>query len=136
MQFENSKYFKELDHEKIEFPFGKFYFCDGFLIAEINEGNHFGWNHVKKIIKEIIIFYGQNVSLFFISNRVNSYSSDPQSWKKIEAKYDIIKGSAIVIYNDLMLMNASLERQFTSKAFEKFSNLNEAIEWVKENNKD
>ena len=129
MRFENSKYFKEHNLRKVEFPFGNFYFCKHVLIAEIHEGMHFAWANAKRVVKEAVLFYGDDVSIIYLSNRVNSYSSDPYNWKKVEEKYTIIKASAIVIYNDLMLMNASLEKQFSNISFKKFTSLDEAMQW-------
>ena len=34
-------------------------------------------------------FYGKNAKLGYISNRVNSYSMNPQAWDKVQKKYNI-----------------------------------------------
>ncbi|MDO5980699.1 hypothetical protein [Flavivirga spongiicola] len=129
MKFENSTYCNTLNHYKLETSFGNFYFCEKFFIAELHTGVHFDWPKIEVLANEIIAFYGKNVKLDYISNRVNSYSIDPQNWIKIE-KYNVIMRSAIVCYNHMMYMNASLEKRFSKGKIYPCLSLNEAIEWV------
>ena len=131
MRFEDSKYFNELDHKKLEFPFGNFYLCHTFFISELHEGVHFGWEEVKLLMNKIIDFYGNNSKLVYISNRVNSYSSDPNSWEKTYKKYGVIVASAIVYYNDFTCKSASLEKLLSEKSIKRCISLDEAILWVK-----
>lgn len=130
MKFEASKFYKELKPFKLELPFGKYYFFDNFLISEIAEGIHFDWNKAEKLIAEIIKFYGKNVQVGFISNRINHYSVDPQNWVKLEKKYTFLTASAIVIYNNSNFMNASIEKQFAKKSIKRCRSLAEAIDWM------
>ncbi|MDD7885662.1 hypothetical protein [Flavivirga sp. 57AJ16] len=129
MKFENSTYSKTLNHYKLETSFGNFYFCEKILIAELHTGVHFDWPKIEILFHKIIEFYGKGVKLDYISNRVNSYSNDPQNWIKIE-QYNIIMRSAIVCYNDMMYMNASLEKHFSKSKINPCTSLNEAIEWI------
>ncbi|MDO5980700.1 hypothetical protein [Flavivirga spongiicola] len=129
MKFENSILSKTLSYYKLEMPFGNFYFCEKFLISELHAGVHFDWPKIEILAKEIIAFYGKGVKLDYISNRVNSYSNNPQNWIKIE-QFNIIKRSAIVYYNYAMYMNASLEKRFSKGEIHPCLSLNEAIEWV------
>lgn len=131
MRFEDSKYFKKLNHKKIVFPFGNFYLCDFFFVAELNEGVHFGWEEVQRVMPKIIDYYGSDIKLGYISNRVNSYSSDPQNWKKIDKAYGIIIASAIIYYSDFTYKNASLEKLFSQKSIKRCMSLDEAILWMK-----
>ncbi|MGZ0017016.1 hypothetical protein [Yeosuana sp. AK3] len=130
MRFEDSKYFKELKPKKVTFGFGNFYFCDLFFVSEINEGEHFDWPKVTLVAKELFQHYGLNAKLGYISNRINSYSSEPQSWEKIDRKYGIIVASAIVSYNNFSLINASLEKQFSKKSIKRCLSLDEAVTWI------
>lgn len=130
MKFEASKFYKELKPLKLELPFGKYYFFDNFLISEIAEGIHFDWSKAEKLIVEIIKFYGKNVQVGFISNRINHYSVDPQNWVKLEKKHTFIAASAIVIYNNSNFMNASIEKQFAKKSIKRCRSLAEAIDWM------
>ncbi|GAA3603843.1 hypothetical protein Q4Q39_09745 [Flavivirga amylovorans] len=129
MKFENSTYCNSISYYKQEMPFGNFYFCEKFIIAELHAGVHFDWSKLELVIKEIIEFYGNDVKLDFISNRINSYSIDPHNWIKIET-YNIIEKRAIVYYSKIMYMNASLEKRFSKVKIHPCLSLDEAIEWV------
>ncbi|WP_303319151.1 hypothetical protein Q4Q34_16490 [Flavivirga abyssicola] len=129
MKFENSTYSNSLSYYKLEMPFGIFYFCEKFIIAELHTGIHFDSCKLELVFKEIIEFYGKDAKLDYISNRVNSYSIDPHNWIKIEP-YNIIKKSAIVFYNDMMYINTSLEKMFSKVKIQTCLSLDEAIEWV------
>lgn len=130
MRFEDSKYFKELKHKKIVFSFGYFYFCEHFIISEIHEGEHFDWPKVLMVINELFQHYGFNTKLGYISNRINSYSSDPQSWYKIDDKFHVIVASAIISYNNFSFISASLEKQFSKKSLKRCTSLEEAVIWI------
>lgn len=130
MRFEDSKYFKELKPKKLEFSFGNFYLCDRFFVSEIHEGKHFGWNQVKLVVTKILEFYGDDAKLVYISNRINSYSAEPQSWLKVDEKLNFIVAGALVIYNNFSFINASLEKHFSKKSIKRCSSLEEAVNWV------
>ncbi|ALJ03935.1 hypothetical protein APS56_01670 [Pseudalgibacter alginicilyticus] len=137
MEFEKSKYSKILNYYKIEKPFGNFYLCEHFFIAELSEGIHFDWKMIENVSVDLIDYYGNKTSLGYISNRINSYSIDPHFWNKIDKKYGIFTNSAIVYYNEMMYMNATLEKQFSNINIKRCISLEEAINWVleKETNK-
>ncbi len=130
MRFEDSKYFKELEHKKLEFGFGDFYLCNHFFVSEIHEGKHFDWNKVKLVLPMIIEHYGEDGKVVYISNRINSYSSEPQSWEKLLKKHRLIIASAIVYYNKFSFINATLEKHFSKISIKRCLSLDEAIEWV------
>ncbi len=130
MKFENSSFF-ELKHFKLEMPFGNFYLLETFFIAEINEGVHFDWDMIKKVMEHVVDFYGKDAKVGYISNRVHSYSMNPQTWNKVQKKYDMISVGAIVSYNSFNFMNASLEKKFSKVIhINPCHNLKEAIEVV------
>jgi len=130
MEFKKSIYSNTIKYSKIEMPFGDFYFCEKFIISEINEGIHFDWEMIKSVITKLYEFYGKDVKLGYISNRINSYSSDPQSWDKLNKELDAIVASAIVTYSNITFMNASLEKKFYKKSIKRCLSLPEAVEWV------
>ncbi len=130
MKFQDSKYFKTLKHYKLEKPFGHFYFFETFFISELNEGVHFDWEKVIEVMDELINFYGKDIKLAYLSNRINSYSTDPRSWEKVHKKYNIIIASAIVYYNDFTFMNATLEKKFSKRSIKRCLSLDEAIQWL------
>ncbi len=129
MHFENSKYSKEFKYTKLEFPFGNFYLCEKFFISELKEGVHFNWEKIQIVMDKIVKHYEFGTSLAYISNRVNSYSFDPQTWKKTLDTYKIIVASSIVAYTSFTFYNASLEKVFSKRSIKRCLSLKEAIEW-------
>ena len=135
MKFENSSFF-ELKHFKLEMPFGNFYFLETFFIGEINEGVHFDWNMIQSVMEHVVDFYGADAKIGYIPNRINSYSINPQTWNKVQKKYNMIHVGAIISYNNFNFMNASLENKISDTIIIKSCHsLNEAIEWVWEGSK-
>lgn len=130
MYFENSKYSKEFKHKKLEFPFGNFYLCENFFISELNEGVYFSWGKIQLVMDKIVKHYDAGIKLAYISNRVNPYSIDPQTWKKVLNEYDVFIASAIVAYTSYTFYNASLEKTISKKIIERCRSLREAIEWA------
>ena len=130
MTFEQSRYFDALKTHKHVLPIGNFYFCEKFYLAEIHEGMHLDYNELTCVMEELIKYYGKNIKLGFISNRINSYSLDPSLYNKIDEEFNIIVASAFVVYNDISYMNASIEKRFSKKRIKRCVMLDEAIEWI------
>jgi hypothetical protein len=130
MKFENSKYF-ELKHYKLEMPFGNFYLLETYFISEIKDGVHFDWEMIQAVMDEVIEFYGKNAKIGYISNRVNSYSMNPQTWNKVKKKYNMIVAGSIVAYNPLTYMNADIEKRLSTKTnIKSCLSLEEAVDWI------
>ena len=127
MTFENSEFFK-LKHFKLEKPFGNFYFFETFFFSEIHEGVHFDWDMIQEIMDYVVEFYGTAAKLGYISNRVNSYSMNPQTWNKVKKKYNIIVAGAIISYTKTTFLSASLEKEMTKTKIKRCFSLVEAIE--------
>ena len=130
MKFENSKYFNTLTHKLIELPFGKFYLCEEFMISEIDPEIHFDWEMIETLIPFLIEHYGEDINIAYISNRVHSYSFDPNSWIKFERDYDFVFTGAVVYYDELNEINAALEKKIMKNSLKPYRNLDEAINWV------
>jgi hypothetical protein len=130
MKFENSKYFNQLPYSKIEFSFGSYFFLDNYIISELNEGIHFDWQKIEEVISAIAEFYGDHFKIGYISNRINSYSVNPQLWVNFYEEYNFIVASAVVAYNDFNYMNASLEKHFSKNSVKRCHSLDEAINWM------
>lgn len=132
MKTELSEYYKRLKPFVLQMPFGTYFFFEKFIVSEINEGVHFEWNMAEKLALEVFKYYGKDAKLGFISNRVNRHSVDPQNWIKLEKNHTIIIASAIVAYDKLNFMNASIEKKFTKNSIKRCKSLNEAIKWILE----
>ena len=117
--------------KKVEMPFGNFYFFEKFVISEINEGVHFDWEKVQLIMKVAFQFYNENFKIAYISNRVNSYSMEPQTWMKFKKNgLNFIVAAAIIVYDEISLEIATLEKSFTSNSIKRCFSIDEAINWV------
>lgn len=130
MRFEDSKLSQTLNYKKITLPYGDFYFFDKFVISEINEGVHLDWDKILRLIGVMIDFYGKDLKIAYISNRINAYSIEPQLWMQFEKEYNFIITSAIVVYNDLNYINASIEKQFSSSSIKRCGSLEIALHWI------
>ena len=115
-----------------ECEFGIFYFFDGLVISEINEGVVFNWGMAKKIIDIAYEVIGRDTPIAYISNRVNNYSSIPTDWLKFYKNRHQLEFYSIVAYNKSGLSSIVLERMFFRNNIRQFSDLEEAIEWSME----
>lgn len=130
MRIEHSIYANTYQ-KKIEMPFGNFYFFEKFIISEINEGEHFDWDKVLQIINIAFQHYKKGFRIAYISNRVNSYSMEPQTWIKLKKNnVNFIVAAAIIIYDEISLEIATLEKSFTTNSIKRCFSLDEAINWV------
>jgi len=130
MKLEDSKYINS-EHEEIKLPFGSFYFFEDFVVSELNEGVHFDWQRVKILSDLMISHYGKKrKGIVYISNRVNSYSIEPQSWLKFDKKYNLFQASGIVAYDQRGGLSVVLERLFSKERIKRFRSLKDAIDWA------
>ena len=133
MKVEDSSYIN-LEHEELILPFGKFYFFENFVISELYEGVHFDWKKVKILSDLMMNHYGGANNLIYLSNRVNSYSIEPQSWLKFDKKYHLFNASGIIAYDNRGGLSVVLERLFSKEKIKRFRRLKDAIEWaIKQN---
>ncbi len=135
MRVEESKY-KDLYEKKVVLESGSFYFFEKYIIAEIDEGVHYDWEAAKKMVDKAYEHYGEEPKVAYITNRVNSYSVDPQDWLKFYKERHHLEAYAIVAYNRIGLMNVVLEKLFSQTRIRKFSHLDDAVEWVLSPHKD
>ncbi|MGC6432533.1 MAG: hypothetical protein ACON5F_15925 [Jejuia sp.] len=131
MKFSETAYFKTSTYQTQDLGFGVLYLFDAFFISEINSGTHLDQGKVESLMDTLNNFYGKDAEICFISNRVNSYSSNPQLWVKALEHFDIFYAGAIVFYNLTNLMNFEIESRMCPKQVKGFSSLEEAIEWTK-----
>lgn len=131
MRFEETKFGNSLDYRKIEFSFGNYYLCENFVVSELNEGIHFDWDKILEVIGAVIDYYGNNIKIGYISNRVESYSIDPQLWLRFHREFDFIIAVATVAYNDFGYINASIEKLFAKVSLKRCDTVDEAIGWIK-----
>lgn len=130
MKIEDSKY-RFLEHKKIITSYGNFYFFKTFIVSELDEGIHFGWDKVSKLVEDIYNYYGENFKIVYISNRIHSYSIEPQTWINLRREgHDFVIASAIIVYDELNYNIAKLEKKFFGRGQKRCFSLDEAIKWV------
>jgi hypothetical protein len=130
MKVEESKY-NLLKPTKVSFYFGNFYFFDKIIIGELSDGIHFDLVKVLQVIDKIYNHYGQDFKIVYIANRINSYSTDPQTWTKLQNRGDnFLLAAALVIYNDMGFKVAAIEKQISKTYLKRCNHLDEAFIWA------
>lgn len=135
MKFEKSKYYNQLKSKKVELSFGTFYFLEKFFINEINEGIHFDILKIQELVSAIGEHYGDNFKIGHVSNRINSYSFEPQLWVDFYKEYNFISGSAIIAYSSFNSKSVDIENMFSKNTVKGFHTLDEGIKWMLDFNK-
>lgn len=114
----------------MELEFGRVWFLENILIAELDEGILFDVENNRKLL-QIGSETFREQPYGYISNRKNSYAVNPMVYIE-SANAPNLKAIAVVSQSEICKQNAVLERQFYKENhFEVFSNLEEAIDWMK-----
>ncbi|TXN37546.1 hypothetical protein FVB32_04455 [Flagellimonas hymeniacidonis] len=122
------EFFKNI-REIRECEFGVFYFFDGLVISEINEGVIFNWTMAKKVIDIAYEILGRERRIAYISNRVNQYSVVPADWIKFYTNRHELEFYSVVAYNKMGLSSIILEKMFFRNSIRQFSDLETAVKW-------
>ena len=112
-----------------EFQFGTFYFFDGLVISEINEGQIFGWQMAQKAIIAAREVFGEDMPIAYISNRINSYSVVPTDWGKFYSNRNQLSFYSVVGNTKGSFASLVMERMFFKNSIKQFRDLEEAIKW-------
>lgn len=114
----------------IELDFGKVWFTENILIAELNEGILFDVENNRKLLELAKVNF-QNQPYGYISHRINSYAVNPMVYRE-SASTNNLKAIAVVTTDETCKNNTLLERQFYKdlNSFEVFENLEDAINWM------
>lgn len=113
-----------------EFPFATFYFFDDLVISEIKEGVVYDWEMSRKGIAAAKEFFGNNMPIAYISNRVNNYQVNAADWAKFFKNRHQLWVYCIVGYNHRNFASIILEKVFFKNPIKKFNDLEEAINWT------
>ena len=112
-----------------EYQFGTFYFFDGIVISEMNEGVTFEWNMAKKAIKAAQEIFGEDMPIAYISNRINNYHIVPTDWSKFYANRNQLSFYSVVGQTKGSFASLVMERMFFKNSIKQFTDLEEAIIW-------
>ncbi|WP_318311178.1 hypothetical protein [Flagellimonas crocea] len=122
------EYFKNI-REIREYEFGIFYFFDGLVISEMNEGETFDWSIAERIINVAYEILGKDDPIAYISNRINNYSVVPTDWLKFYKHRHELDFYSVVTYNHSGLTSLVLEKMFFKNKIRQFTDLEDAIKW-------
>ncbi|MCK0109845.1 hypothetical protein MWU58_11115 [Flavobacteriaceae bacterium S0825] len=115
--------------KSLKYPFCTIDIYSNYVISRINEGFHLTPDK-NRVLEEIVNDYFKDKPFVYITHRINSYSVDPSIYLQT-SKVKNLAGMAVVAEAPLSKGNAEVEKLFLKKPFEIFTDLNDAIEWVK-----
>ncbi|EDM44114.1 hypothetical protein SCB49_11002 [unidentified eubacterium SCB49] len=107
-------------------PFCEIIFSQNYMIATVNTGVSMTKEN-SKVLNELALDHFKDRYFVYISNRINSYSVDPNVYS-IYSKN--IKGYAVVSNNEIAIASANFESNFTEIPFEVFSTIEKAVSWT------
>lgn len=112
----------------LETEIGTIYFYEGIVIVEAKEGITISYKTGFSTLVKGLQITGLK-PFVYISNRLNSYSVDPNDYKYLN-KIPSLKGIGIVSRLESARQNAILEKAFSKKDLEIFEDINDAYEWA------
>ena len=115
--------------KSLKYPFCTIDIYSNYVISRINEGFHLTPDK-NRVLEDIANDYFKDKPFVYITHRINSYSVDPSIYLQT-SKVKNLAGMAVVAEAPLSKGNAEVEKLFLKKPFEIFTDLNDAIEWVK-----
>ena len=121
-------FFKQI-REIREYRFGTFYFFEGLVIGELNEGITFGWEMGKKAIDAAKEVFGEDLPIAYISNRINDYYVVPADWAKFFKNRHQLDFYCVVGETKGSFASLVMERMFFKNSIKQFTDLERAIEW-------
>ncbi|MDC7995401.1 hypothetical protein [Altibacter sp. HG106] len=106
------------------------YFYDTIVVVEVKEGKTLSYKTGFTLLVKGLTILG-NKPWVYISNRINSYSVQPNDYKYIN-KIPTLKGIAVVSPKGVEDPTFSLESTFCKKPFVKKDSLEDAYQWAQE----
>lgn len=100
---------------------------ENFLINQIREGKHIEPTHAD-LLEKVIQKHFSVRKVVYISNRINSYSVNPLTYRYVTSIENLI-AMAIVTPEEKARKAAEFERGFYSKPFKIVDTLTEAVAW-------
>jgi len=97
-------------------------------IIEIGEGVALKFEDGQEIFARLLSIVGSKPWVY-ISNRVNSYSLDPNDYRHLN-QIPTLKGIGVIQYEKSIKTAIELEKMFVKKPFKTFNDLDAAIEWA------
>ncbi|SEL82364.1 hypothetical protein SAMN04487910_3366 [Aquimarina amphilecti] len=112
---------------------GTYYIYNKYIIAEIKEGVTITLGKLQDLIPIVQKHFGNGQPFTYLSNRINSHSIIPTDYLDCPfLNMENFKGYGVITYNLLTEKSTEIEKHFAQKPFYNFTNLQDAIEWSKE----
>lgn len=112
-----------------ESDLGTLYFYKHIVVGEFFEGVSLSYQNGFTLLLKALKHIGTR-PVVYLSNRVNSYSVQPNDYKYLE-KVPNIKGIAIISSDPMGTSSAFLESKFFNKNFAVFNTIQDAHNWGK-----
>lgn len=110
---------------------GTLHFFNHIAVVEFNEGVHADLNVGKKMINDLINYFGNSRPFGIVANRVNSYSISLLETTEVRSIFPNLVAYGIVSHNQAGRMNAEIESQYCSSTSNiSFNNLYEGLDTV------
>ncbi|OUS00831.1 hypothetical protein A9Q86_08745 [Flavobacteriales bacterium 33_180_T64] len=109
---------------------GTLHFFNHIAVVEFNEGIHADLNSGKKMIQNIIDYFGKSKPFGIVANRINSYSIALLETAEVRSILPNLIAYGIVSHNEAGRMNAEIESQFCASENISFDNLQEGLDTV------
>jgi len=112
----------------------EYHFCtievyNDYIVVVMNEGITVSPKYNEQLVN-ISQKYFKGKTFGYITNRIHSYSVDPSIYIQT-SKIKNLAAFAIVSDKEISMSNAQIEKLFFKKPFQHFTNLEEAINWIK-----
>lgn len=112
----------------IENDIANVYFYDNLVVVEVTEGMNITIKNGLSLLLKILSTL-RTKPWVYISNRVNSYSVDPNDYKYLN-KIPTLQGIAIVDIKESGKASAILEQSFSKKPLKIYDSMTDAVEWA------
>ena len=120
------------DHIKltnvIENDIANVYFYENLVVVEVTEGMNISIKNGFSLLLNVLSIL-RTKNWVYISNRVNSYSVDPNDYKYLN-KIPTLQGIAIVDNKESGKASAYLEQSFSKKPLKIYNSMTDAFEWA------
>ncbi|MCK8480764.1 hypothetical protein [Psychroserpens algicola] len=109
---------------------GTLHFFNHIAVVEFNEGVHADLHSGRKMINDLIQYFGNIKPFGLVANRVNSYSIALLETAEVRSIFPNLVAYGIVSHNHAGRMNAEIESQYCASQNISFDNLYEGLDSV------
>lgn len=110
--------------------FGTLHLFNDIAVVEFNEGTHIDLSAFRKMLNDIVDYFGTTKPFGIVANRVNSYSVSLMDIKDARQALPNLKAYGIVSYNKATEMNAKIESSICEWKDICFTNLYEGLNTI------